>query len=214
MKRIIMLLLALFLLLSACGRIVPDPIPETTSETTATEVPATQAPETRPDPTEENSAETGRYLFYRHEYPPGKIGGNYYIWLPNNMSIDDSVIMDMEFAGFPDSPNFPPEPPRKVGEFLHVHELAPGETQEDVERADYQNTEYAWECLDSGEFTGQQGNRIYYQVMTGGENGSCRYHFSIMLDETRAARLYLWNSVYTPEVDLPRFSKIAASVKL
>jgi len=213
MKRIAILLLALCLLLPACGRVVPGPAPETTLEELTAEAPAAQPPETRPDLTEKDLTETGRYLFYRHENAPGEIDGNYYIWLPNSMSIEDSIIMDMEFAGFPDDPNSPTEPPRKAGWFAGVYELAPGETLEDIAGAVYQNSEER-EHLDAGEFTGQNGNRIYYQVVVGGEIGAFLYNFYVMLDETRTARLYFWNAVYTPKVDLPRFSEIAASVKL
>jgi len=211
MKRIAIFLLALLLLLPACGRVVPEPIPETT---TAMESTTAEEATTKPLPTTgEAPAETGRYVFYRFEYAPGEIDGNYYVWLPNSMSIEASIIMDMEFAGF-DDPNTPPEPPRKAGEFTGVHELAPGGTLEDMAGENYQNSEYTWERLDAGELTGYNGNRIYYQVVTGGELGSYRYHFYIMLDETQVAQLYFWNSVYIPEVDLPRFSEIAASVKL
>jgi len=213
MKRILILLLALCLLLCACGRTTPNPETTPNVELTTTAAPITQETETQPNPPDETPA-GGRYVFYRFEYAPGEFDGNYYIWLPDSMSIQasSSIIMDMEFAGF-DDPNSPPEPPRKVGEFCGVYELALGETLEELAGANYQNSEEStWTHLDAGEFAGRRGNRIYYQVVAG--SFAYYYHFCIQLDDTRVAQLYFWNSVYTPDVDLPRFSEIAGSVRL
>jgi len=213
MKRIICLLLCLALLfgLFACGNAKLEPTEPTTTEAITTTEEATTEEEftSEAEITLNTPVAAGKY----HHYTNENDGSNYYIWLSNSMSINDTIIMDMEFAGFPGDPHSP-ESPRKVGELIPMSELALGETLEDLADATYQNTEYAWTYLDAGEFTGQNGNRIYYQVVTGGELGSCRYHFYIMLDDTRVAQLYLWNSVYTPEIDLPRFSEIAASVRL
>jgi len=211
MKRIVILLLALCLLLFACGRTTPNPETTTNVELTTTATPTTQEPETQPDPPDETPV-GGRYFFYIHEYAPGMVDGNYYVWLPNSMSIEDSIIMDMEFAGF-DDPHFPAEPPRKVGEFCGVYELAPGETLEELAGANYQDSEEStWTHLDAGEFAGRRGNRIYYQVVAG--SFAYYYHFTIQLEDTRVAQMYFWNSVHTPDVDLPRFSEIAGSVRL
>jgi len=216
MKHIICLLLSLALCfaLFACGQTAPEPATAITTEAeTTVEIEVTTEDEltTEAEITLSAPVTAGKY----HHYTNENDGSDYYIWLPNSMSIEGSIIMDMEFAGFPNSPNSPPDPPRKVGEFCGIYELAPGKNLEDIAGTNYQNTEEnTWEHLDAGEFTGQTGNRIYYQAVTGGELGSLRYHFYIMLDDTRVAQLYLWNSEYTPEVDLPRFSEIAASVKL
>jgi len=221
MKRLLALIISL-LLLTGCGRLAQAPEEPTTGETTTAVITTTEAPTSTEAPTTQRPqaggilTDTGEYLYYNDYYTDDIC--QFYIRLPESMSIGDTIIWDMEFAGFPGAPNHDDAFPHKVGEFWGGRELGPGETLEDLARELLEPDEEGevWrELLDSGEFTGNRGNGIFYQVAKCAYDFvSYDYVFYVMLDETHAAQMYFWNSVYTPDVDLPRFKEIAASVRL
>jgi len=211
MKKCACLLLALLFCVTAFAgcRKGGGQSPTTASDPTSSPV-ASESTESTEAPTTPTAPSTAAGEYF---YDNG--GSQFYIRLPESMSVDYSVINDMEFAGWPDHP----ELPHKVGEFWGVRALAPGETVEDLGRAllqrDAQAEEsWGWEALDAGNFTGERGNKIHYQVVVSSiEFEAYMYVFHITLDKASAVQMYFWNSVYTPAVDLPRFKEIVASVR-
>ena len=216
-KRHTLVFLLLFVLLFAgCEKAAPqlDPPTDPTTSAAVTTVPTTTEPTTAEDShvsSGDGATESGEWAFH----------DGYSIHLPEGVSLDYSILYDTKRPHEADNSdlNIVAGAPRKIGQAGGAFELESGETLKGI--ADKfaeldEDDEYAeekWELCDSGEFTGQRGNRICYVVIDSFWINPFLYHFWIELDETHAAHIWFWALEYNPETDLPRLKEIAASVR-